>query len=644
MKSRTSFSKLTAFKKDLTRFAPIWALYLIGMILVLLTELSFGDYTHRATVLPELIKGFGVVNVIYAGVCGVMLYGDLYNTRMCYSLHSLPQRRESWLLSHFAAGMAFSLVPNFIATLLMMSQLGNYGYLALYWLLASQLQFLFFFGVASVSAMLTGNRFAMLLVYAGLNFVSMLAYWIVNTIYLPMLEGVVLDMTVYKLLCPVVELFEHNYMEFKRLEIGTAEYYDVRYQFVGLDDGWGYLAILGGLGLVLMAAAALFYRLRHLESAGDFVAFPKLKGVMCVVMTICVGGVFAFVGDELLGDSMLLWLIVGLVIGWFGGMMLLERRLKVFHRKSLLGFGGLAAVLIVSTLLISGDVFGIVRWTPDADQVKSVTIANYKSSNGYSYDGMYYGNRITVTLEDPQEIGDIIEAHEDIISRLDTTTNDRHRVTISYTLKSGRVVIRSYSAPANGKNYQIFNSYFYTPKQILGTDSLGTFISSVRFAHIDGSEIPAACREEFLSALWADCQKGYVTMAGSSKEAECYVYLEIYDPEQGSIGRELAIHPEAETTLKVLKKPTVVLGYSDWERFLENLEYVNVYGMEVEAQFIRGLMEAMREDCENGHLSLAGQAYATYTVEYYNGEEYRYIAIPKTAEKTIDFIEEHIIP
>lgn len=641
MKSKTSFSKLTPIKKNITRFAPIWALYLIGMVLILMQETGYYGYSQLGRELPQFIMAFGIVNLIYACICALMLYGDLYNTRMCYSLHALPQRRETWLLSHFAAGMAFSLVPNIIATLLFMARLGNYGYLALYWLLAAELQFLFFFGVATVSAMLTGNRFAMLLVFAGLNFVSMLVYWIVDTIYLPMLDGVVLDMTVYKLLCPAVQLFEHGYMEFEQLELGT-EFYDVYYKFLGLSDGWGYLAILGVLGLVLMGAAVLLYRLRHLEAAGDFVAFPKLKGVMCVVMTVCVGGVFAFIGEEMLGDSMLLWLIVGLVIGWFGGMMLLERRLKVFHKKSLLGFTALAVVLIVSTILISADVFGIVRWLPDADRVKSVTIANYTDNNYYYYDGLY-GNRIRVTLDDPEEIEDIIEAHEDILDRLGTSSNDRHRVTITYTLKSGRIVKRSYMAPANGENYQIFSSYFYMPEQILGTDSLGTFISSVRFAHVDGTDIPDKFHDDFLSALWADCQKGNVTLSGSSKEAECHVYLQLYTPDRGDFGRELAIHSGAEETLAVLKKPEIVLGWSDLDELLWDQMYMNVNGVEVKSQYYRGLMEAMLADCENGHISLTSDWYATYTVEYSGATGYRYVAIPKAAEKTIAFIEEYVL-
>ena len=121
MKSRTSFSKLTGFKKDILRFAPVWALYLIGMMLVLFETGSYGSYDHFArNTMPDLVMSFGVVNIINAAVCAAMLFGDLYNTRMCYSLHAMPQRRESWLLSHLSAGVLFSLVPNIVAALFLM--------------------------------------------------------------------------------------------------------------------------------------------------------------------------------------------------------------------------------------------------------------------------------------------------------------------------------------------------------------------------------------------------------------------------------------------------------------------------------------------------------------------------------------------
>jgi hypothetical protein len=149
--------------------------------------------------MPDLVGSFGIVNIIYAGVIALMVYGDLYNTRMCYSLHAAPLRREGILLSNLATGLSFSTVPNLLAMVYLMTQLEAYWYLALYWLLASTLQFMFFYSLATVSALLTGNRFAMVAMYALFNFVSMLLYGVTQMLYIPMMPGVVVNMDALKL-------------------------------------------------------------------------------------------------------------------------------------------------------------------------------------------------------------------------------------------------------------------------------------------------------------------------------------------------------------------------------------------------------------------------------------------------------------
>lgn len=650
MKSRTSFSKLTTFKKDITRFAPIWALYLIGMMLVLMESSFVYSYDRFArNYLPGVIKGFSVVNLIYAGVCAVMLFGDLYNTRMCYSLHTLPQRRESWLVSHLASGFLFSLVPNIVAALYFMTQLQDYWFLALYWLLAAELQFIFYYGVATFSALLTGNRFAMLLVYALISFVSMLAYWVVETIYLPQMPGVILDFSIFSKLCPTVELIDSfGYFEFERVDLPTKNQfgeYDYIYEYVGLTDGWGYTAILALIGLVMMGLSVLLYRLRHLESAGDFVAFPKIKSVACVILTVCVAGVFAFVGDAMLGSAMIPWLIVGLIVGYFGSLMLLERRVKVFRGKTFLGLGVLAAVLVASFLMVTYDVFGVVNWTPEAKDVKSVTVANFNSNGVYDYD-YYYGNRISVTLTETEQIADIIEAHEDILERMGGVNHSNvHRVVLTYKLDNGRTVKRGYSAPASGVNYEIISKYFYTPQQILGYTDWETYVRQVEFIYFEGMEVAQSQYEAVLEALKKDCESGYVTTE-TKQEAEYWVEIQTRDDRGETNYRQLQVLPGAENIIALLKTPQMILGYSDWEEYLERLYYVSVSGMEIPEAYRQELLEALRKDCEDGNISARYDQVALYDIqielEYLNGRrDYRYLYITVSAKNTVDWLEEH---
>ena len=643
MKLKTSFFDLTTFKKNLTRFAPVWALYLIGMLLIL-TSSYYGSYDYFAkNSLPGMVKAFGVVNICYALVCALMLFGDLYNTRMCYSLHTQPARREALFVSHFAAALCFSIVPNAVATLYLMAQLQAYWFLALYWLLAVTVQFLFFFSVASACALAVGNRIGMIALYLVANFFTMIAYWIVSTLYLPYLPGVVLNFNDFSLLCPTVHLFNWSYFQFEAVQTvqGTTGYLQTFYEYAGLGSGWGYLAILGLLGLGFAALAIFLYRARHLESAGDFVAFRKLSPVVCVVLTLCIAVGFAFFGQVMSGGLMV-WLAVGLVVGWFGSRMLIERRVKVFHKKAFVGLGILAAVLAVGFMAVQYDVFGIVHFVPPVDQVESVTISNFRNSNSLYYDEMYLGSRITVTLEEEEQIEDIRKAHADILSRMNVQPQKGHTVTIQYKLKSGRTVTRSYTTHANGTNYEIFRGYFYTPQSMLGYTDWDAYVKGMEAISTDGMEIPQACFEEFLLALRADCGQGNVVTSGmQAGQVETWVYLTWRLETGGRRTRELAITSDAVNTLALLKQPKYILGYENWQD-VDDLNYINVDGVDLKDRNLDGLLEALQKDAEAGHIYWNGKiSYedVQMTVDYNLGNVYRSLQITKEAEYTLQWIK-----
>lgn len=649
MKSRTSFSKLTTFKKDLTRFAPVWALYLIGMLLVLFEQGGYYSYDRFArNYLTEFIGASSIINLVYAGLCGVLLFGDLYNTRMCYSLHTMPQRRETWLLSHLASGFSFSLVPNILIAVVMMQFLQDYWFLALYWLLAVELQFIFYYGFATLSAFLTGNRFAMLAVYAGLNFVSLLAYATVVTIYEPMLTGVSVSYETFEQLCPVVYQVSHSdFFLFEQLEIKDTMnewgYYEYYYKYLGLGEGWGYMAVMAVVGIVSMALSFLLYKLRQLECAGDFIAFRKLNPVACVIITVCVGMCFALVGD-VLGGGYIVWLVVGVVIGYFGSLMLIERRIKVFRPKTFLGLILLGAVLMVSILLFKFDVFGVVHWVPEVDEVKSVTVANYNSNN-YFYDDYYGGNRMSVTLTEDEDIAEIIEAHEDILKWVDEDyQGSGHYVVLTYKLESGRTVRRAYTAPAFGPNYEIVSKYFYTTENILGY--AGTtwedYLDSVDYIWLENGEVPPVLYEILLEAVREDCENGFVNSYGG--DVATYLDIQLVDEKTGSYDyRELYILEGAEKTLALLNSPEMILGYDDWEDYLENVGYMTANGYVLSRDSYEDLLTAMKLDCENGDLDLVYGSDDVYWVEiqvaYPDGTYiYREIGIPRTAENTVAWI------
>ena len=146
MKSKTSFFNRTIFLKNMTRFFPVWVLYTIGLLLtlVLLRGVSPSlNYAQRVRNLGECINIFALFNCGYAMLCAQLLFGDLYNTRMCNALHALPMRRETWFLTHVLSGLSFFFIPNLLFTLLSLPMLGNASIAAGYYLLGVTLPFLF---------------------------------------------------------------------------------------------------------------------------------------------------------------------------------------------------------------------------------------------------------------------------------------------------------------------------------------------------------------------------------------------------------------------------------------------------------------------------------------------------------------------
>ena len=93
MKIKTSFFDGTVFKKDVTRFAPLWVLYLI------VGFMHFFRSGIRAEVLESMISRAGFLSFLYAMLTAQLLFGDLFDERLCHALHAIPLRREGWFLT-----------------------------------------------------------------------------------------------------------------------------------------------------------------------------------------------------------------------------------------------------------------------------------------------------------------------------------------------------------------------------------------------------------------------------------------------------------------------------------------------------------------------------------------------------------------
>ena len=392
MRSKKSCFNQTVFRKNLTRFAPVWGGYTLCLVVGILILYGNGGTMkqfHFAQNMTELVEIMAVVNLLYAPIVAQLLFGDLYSSRMCNMLHAFPLRRESWFVTHVVSGFAFSLVPTLIMALLATPLLADSlfeGAVSLGWwiFLASNLQFVCFFGMAVFCVMVVGNRFTMTAAYGLLNAGAAIAWWLIDTVYTPMLYGIVTPTQLMNQLTPMYHMTNLPYIQ------TSASLYDLRELFgeqlkgavatFTITENWWRLWVLAGVGLAFSLLGLVLYKIRHLECAGSAVAFPILRPVFEVLCAVFVAAAaqFFLINFLGLGQRNFLILTVGLVVGWFIGKMLTEHTTRVFRLQNFCGLAALAAVVAVSLWLTHVDLLKIETRLPDPEKISYIQFGGQK--------------------------------------------------------------------------------------------------------------------------------------------------------------------------------------------------------------------------------------------------------------------------
>ena len=494
MKSRTSFFNVTALRKNLTRFAPAWGLYGLALVLIVLNVSDQPDF-YFASNLGYSISSMAIANFFYALLCAQLLFGDLYNSRMCNALHAMPMRREGWFLTNVVSGLLFALIPYTALALLSSPFCGSLWMFPLLWLAAVTMQFLFFFGVAVFAAYLVGNRFAMALVYIILNGFSLILCWLVYSIFEAMLYGVTIQREWFVEFCPVAKMCDTHYLMVSDVVEILGQW---PWDFV---DGWGYMGICAGIGVVALGLALLCYRKRNLETAGDFAATKPVGIVFLILYTICGGACCHGFFSLFWGEENEIFLFLGLAIGFFTGMMLLKRTVRVFRVKNFLGFGAVVLAMILSVIVVRTDLLGIVRWMPKAEQIRSVSITTNRVSD----------QRLTLT--EAEDLEKILQIHRYGLENRNAGSDSKRdtRVTLTYTLKSGAVRQREYYVNVDTPCGDMLRFYLSRPEMVLGEiyGKLDQYtLQSVELPNGKSLIVSQEALRALMDAIEADCAGG----------------------------------------------------------------------------------------------------------------------------------------
>lgn len=547
MKSKISFFNAGLFKSTLRRFWPLWIIHFAGWLLflpVLTLMNNFGP--NRSTdfifaICESAVFASPIIAFIMAILAAMAVFSFMYSSRSTGLIASLPVRREAIFGSTWLGGVFVIVGSNLVIALLtFLFSLGATTSAALafkavcIWLGVYSMQFILFYGIASLTAVMTGSIAVLPILYIIFNFLVVGMEAIIRLDFSCLIWGMsngsfdcVLDFLspLFYIVGSFVPDVEYNtpYVADTLGSLLDRECVAVTYSH------WLPTVIYCLVGLIFSAAALMVFRKRRMESAGDVVAVRCMHPVFKYGVTVCsalCGGLLLYTVLFALFESrsasvfiMILSMIIFAFIGYFGAKMLLEKSFHVF-RGSWVGFIVVCCLCAVFTLCCDLDVLGIGSYVPKVSSVKSLNVN--------------YAGRIV----DPSVIEDYIQLHKDIVSKKDRYENISYAdsyeyVTFNYTLKDDRIISRAYRLPFDDENaaryYGLSNSVSILLERFSPSITADEEHCSQAILYIGDNQridlTPAQAIDFYRNALLPDIKAGHKVISRTNDDIIATMYI-----------------------------------------------------------------------------------------------------------------------
>ncbi len=479
MKSKISFFNAGLFKSTLRRFWPLWFVHFGGWFLFMpMLTLFNGIGQNRAY---DFVLGIArgavfaspIVSCLMAIITAMAVFSFMYSSRSTGLVASLPLRRETVFGSVWLGGVAAVICANLVIALLtFVFSLGAVSDTAaafeavMSWFGAYSMQFLLFFGMAAITAVMTGSIVALPVLFFIFNFIVVGMEAIVRAHFSLLIWG----MDSFSFNCVLDFLSPVVYM-LGNFELENVYDYDMLNDVSSLVSvsytHWTATVIYCAAGLLFSAAALLVYRKRRMETAGDIVAVRCLRPVFKYGVTACsalCGGLLLynllyaiFNNPSLSVVIMIPSLIIFALVGYFGARMLLEKSFHVFH-DGWVGFIVVCCLCAVFTLGCDLDVFGIGRYVPEESRIEYISYTT--TGNGGE-------------VRSREGIAEFRALHESIIKdmdrykSLDLNYENSEYISFRYVLKSGQVITRGYDILNGDENYEKYYELLNSPYILL---------------------------------------------------------------------------------------------------------------------------------------------------------------------------------
>jgi len=378
----------------------------------------YQGYSNSALLLRLAMIQGGSVCFLGAGVMAMCVFGWLYFPRQTGFMTALPARREAVFLSHALAGFTLLEAGN-VVTVLLCAMLGQFAGVepgvVLEFFAIVTLLIVFFFGFACFCATLTGNIVILPAVYAVLLYAAVALEASLRRIVQFLMFGLTGQRWKLTILSPAYYL-RLNASRMVDTEWVTSPRRGGTMALIQFR-GWPVIIGYACVGVMFAALAVALLRRRSMETAGDVVAVPALRGAFrwCAALAgalsmglLSLQMVFGYTGLYSVTGSfpdvllLLFLMLVGAFLGWFGARGLLHKSLRVFDR----GWGGFAVVCALVCALVLGcelDLTGAEKKLPDPRQVARVELFS-----------TFVGG-LPTELTEPENIAAALEMHKTII-------------------------------------------------------------------------------------------------------------------------------------------------------------------------------------------------------------------------------------
>lgn len=464
MKSKISFFNKTIFKKNMTLYWPIWGIYTLLLlffqpVILWISEYNsqfYNTYTygdHLENLISVLsMNGYVILIAVTAVLLGMALFSYMYNSKSANMIHALPVDRTQLFCTNVISGLTCLIVPQILSAIITCIVSLSYGVKEIHyvgiWLLLSIATDFVSFAFVTFCAMFTGQIVALPIYVLVVNYLSWWVYYIISVVITVFGYGVnsIGDgaLKIADILSPL-GCFMNN--------IGITLDNNASYECVGAIV-FGQRILCGYLvvAVILYVVSYVVYKKRHIEQAGEFITVGWVKSVFRFGVGFSGGFFGSMIIREMLlsmgiGCGMPVVILLMIVLGalsYFVADMLVKKSFHVFKKKNWMECG----IFIVTMLACFIGLYHVSNiyedYVPDQDDVRSATIC-------LNYDIEFEEDELAAVYE----IHNACLEYKEFCETYEASRNWNYDyVTITYHLKNGDYVRRSYILPYENEDFE----------------------------------------------------------------------------------------------------------------------------------------------------------------------------------------------